>query len=573
MKKRYTAVILTTFAAAWTTGAQNLNPTVEVTNQFEGKVMEVAKPVVDMAVPDSLLRFDLEFDYSVFDTPYKGTYEFSPYLLDMKPQPGARQGRDLYLRLGAGYALHPTADIVYSPDLRGPFRFNAYGMHRSYVGNYKTRIGAFEADYKGYDMLTRAGVDGRYDYASGAFSFDAGYYGIHTKQNGQTAGYNAFDLMLRARSLTEARNHFHYDVAAAFRGAAQAWTVSDKLNTVDFNLDATAGPVFSATQAVLFDVHVGVNAYSGLFPSRTGMMYITPKYVLTADRWRVSAGVRLSAVIRSDDEWMGEVLGRQKSQVIYPDVRVGFEAVTDRLNLYVSLTGGDHVWSYSELKADNHYFNPFYGRYLAPLADNSAERIRAAVGAQGNVAAKFRFDVQAGWLYMAHGLLDAVALDHENHTAYPGAPAAFATGGVWINPAVTYEDYGLLFAKAEFVYDGRPVAVEGAVRYGMPTSGPVENGFAPASTARLQLTYNKMDRIRAGVRAEGALKRAAGTAYDGFGLDIPGYVDLGLFGEYALTRDLSLWLRADNLLNQNIQRHVLCPESGISFTAGLTFQL
>ena len=161
-------------AAASTAGGQNLNPTVEVTNQFVGKVMEVTKPGVEMAVPDSLLRFDLEFDYSVFDTPYKGTYEFSPYLLDIKPERDTWRGNGLYLRLGAGYALHPTADLVYSPDLSGPFRLNVYGTHRSYVGDYKVRLGSIEADLKGYDMLSRAGVDGRYDYASGAFTFDAG---------------------------------------------------------------------------------------------------------------------------------------------------------------------------------------------------------------------------------------------------------------------------------------------------------------------------------------------------------------------------------------------------------------
>ena len=67
MKRRYILICAAVFATALTAGAQNLNPTVEVTNQFEGKVMEVAKPVIDMAVPDSLLRFDLEFDYSVFE--------------------------------------------------------------------------------------------------------------------------------------------------------------------------------------------------------------------------------------------------------------------------------------------------------------------------------------------------------------------------------------------------------------------------------------------------------------------------------------------------------------------------
>ena len=53
-------------------GAQNLDPTVVVNRAYEGKLMEVHKPMLEMAVPDSLRQFDLDFDYSVFENPYKG---------------------------------------------------------------------------------------------------------------------------------------------------------------------------------------------------------------------------------------------------------------------------------------------------------------------------------------------------------------------------------------------------------------------------------------------------------------------------------------------------------------------
>ena len=581
--KRYAAAALLAAATAWASGAQNLNPTVEVTNQFEGKVMEVTKPVVGMAVPDSLLRFDLEFDYSVFDTPYKGTYEFSPYLLDMKPRPDAWRGSTLYLRLGAGYAPHPTADIVYSPELSGPFQINVYGMHRSYLGKYKVRLGEYEDDWTGYDLLSRAGVDGRYDYSSGAFSFDVGYYGIHTKQDDRTSGYNAFDVKLRAQSFMDARNTFYYDVTTAFRGASDSYSAPDKLKTFDFGLDATAGPVFG-DHAVLADMHVGIDTYGGLFSSRTGLVSVVPKYVWNSDRLRIAAGVRFSAVLRSEEPWMGHALAGRKGQFVYPDVRIGYEAVTDRLNLYASATGGDHVRAYAELKEDHHFYNPYFGCGEVPMTDNSVERVRFALGAQGNIASKFRYDVRLGWLYMAGGMVDAVRPvradlaagapsdpaaddDADAPSGNPGRPSV--TAGLM--PSVAYEDYGLFFAHASFAYDGRPVAVDGGFRFGRPTTGPLEQGFAPASTGWLKLTYNKMDRILAGVRAEGALKRPAGTAWGD--LHIPGYVDLGLFGEYAVTPHLSLWLRADNLLNMNIQPHPLYPCGGISFTGGIIFSL
>ena len=78
-------------------------------------------------VPDSLLRFDLDFDYEVFDKAYRGAYNFSPYMLDMRPEKDAWRGRTLFLRAGAGYSLHPDAAFVFSPALPGRFQMSVYG--------------------------------------------------------------------------------------------------------------------------------------------------------------------------------------------------------------------------------------------------------------------------------------------------------------------------------------------------------------------------------------------------------------------------------------------------------------
>ena len=74
-------ILATAFAAAVTALAygQNLNPTVEVTNAYEGGPSAIAKPAQQLAVPDSVTRFNLDFDYSVFEKPYQGAYEFTPY--------------------------------------------------------------------------------------------------------------------------------------------------------------------------------------------------------------------------------------------------------------------------------------------------------------------------------------------------------------------------------------------------------------------------------------------------------------------------------------------------------------
>ena len=86
-------------------GAQNLDPTVVVNRAYEGKLMEVHKPMLEMAVPDSLRQFDLDFDYSVFENPYKGSYEFKPYELLMKPVSADMDKSVFWLKAGAGYSL------------------------------------------------------------------------------------------------------------------------------------------------------------------------------------------------------------------------------------------------------------------------------------------------------------------------------------------------------------------------------------------------------------------------------------------------------------------------------------
>ena len=71
---------------------------------------------------------------------------------------------------------------------------------------------------------------------------------------------------------------------------------------------------------------------------------------------------------------------------------------------------------------------------------------------------------------------------------------------------------------------------------------------------------------------EGALARK-GHDMGGADLKIPGFVNLGLQGEYAFTRKLSFWIQAGNLLNMTIQRHPMYADPGISLIGGVILNL
>ena len=70
MFKRYIYIVALSLVFGSQAFAQNLNPTVKVTKIYSGILNDVSKPELSMEVPDSIKRFDFNFDYSVFDSPY-----------------------------------------------------------------------------------------------------------------------------------------------------------------------------------------------------------------------------------------------------------------------------------------------------------------------------------------------------------------------------------------------------------------------------------------------------------------------------------------------------------------------
>ena len=226
------AAVMLPFSAA----AQDLNPTVEVSREYRGTLMDLDKPSVDMALPDSVLRFNLQFDYSVFDSPFKGAYEFRPFLMDMDIAPGYSGERKFYLRAGAGYSLHPELDLVWSPVRNDMFRLSLYARHRSYVGNYRAlgldmssdeaAIRPTGARFSGHDLLTEAGVAGSLDSWISGPGIMARRSGTPLSQGGMTVlnwtsalhpstGWRIISYMMSMRATGMRRTSSHIPVPGA----------------------------------------------------------------------------------------------------------------------------------------------------------------------------------------------------------------------------------------------------------------------------------------------------------------------------------------------------------------------
>ena len=589
MRKIYlvSAAMLMTAAVSF---GQNFNPTVEVTNTYQGNASEVHKPLLGMNVPDSLLRFDLDFDYEVFEKPYQGAYSFKPYMLNMRPAKDAWRGRQLYLKAGAGYTLHPRFEFVFSPEQSGPFQMSVYASHKSYFGNYHEikpelqdglyRMKKSGGKFGGYDALTSAGFDGRYNWDRTILSFGIGYYGLAAKDSVMSRSYNAFDFNARVRSNNDSESYFLYDIGLRGRVANDGLDYKsfsfpdgvtvDKQNENWVLLDGLVGPVVNNSRSILVGFEAESASYSRFYDGNIGRVALIPSYRFKSGRWNLNLGVKLEFMFRNDADTLSfGKMGGGKGQIVYPDAHISF-AVGGNVALYADATGGSRLNTYSSQISENHHLNPSFlvapvYELITPLVDNTVEKVNARIGVRGSAASSFQFDVNGGVGLYGNALMES---------------GLFTAGGDLV-PALAYSDYNLIYANALVGLRTGRVKIDADFRYrgvSFPDNDALNLGFTlPKYSGGVRASYDISSRLYAGINVEAASWRdgkcASVASEDILDVRVPGYVDLGVNCGYKFNRKWTLWLESGNLLCQTIQRTPFYAEKGPWVTAGMSLNL
>lgn len=589
MRKIYlvSAAMLMTAAVSF---GQNFNPTVEVTNTYQGNASEVHKPLLGMNVPDSLLRFDLDFDYEVFEKPYQGAYSFKPYMLNMRPAKDAWRGRQLYLKAGAGYTLHPQFEFVFSPEQGGPFQMSVYASHKSYFGNYHEikpelqdglyRMKKSGGKFGGYDALTSAGFDGRYNWDRTILSFGIGYYGLAAKDSVMSRSYNAFDFNARVRSNNDSESYFLYDIELRGRVANDGLDYKsfsfpegvsvDKQNENWVLLDGLVGPVVNNSRSILVGFEAESASYSRFYDGNVGRVALIPSYRFKSGRWNLNLGVKLEFMFRNDADTLSfGKMGGGKGQIVYPDAHISF-AAGGNVALYADATGGSRLNTYSSQISENHHLNPSLlvapvYELITPLVDNTVEKVNARIGVRGSAASSFQFDVNGGVGLYGNALMES----------------GFFNADGDLVPSLTYSDINLIYANVLLGWKSNRVKVDADFRYrgvSFPDKDAMNLGFAlPKYSGGLRATYDISSRLYAGVAVEASSWRegkcVSAVSEELAKVRVPGYVDLGVNCGYKFNRKLEFWLESGNLLCQAIQRNPFYAEKGPWVTAGVSLNL
>lgn len=601
MNKFYKYLLLVpgaVFAAMHPADAQNLNPTVEVSRNFEGKVLEAHKPMAEMAVPDSVMRFDIDFDYSVFDNPFKGAGGFNPYLLEMTPETSAAKAPLFYLKTGAGYGMRPELDAVFSPRTAKMFKFDVYARFNSYIGDYRTIVpdlkdnayrlvsqkNSNSSDFRyadpafhGHDMRAEAGLNGRWDWRRGSLSFGMGYEGSFAADSILSGcNMNGVKAVVRAVSKRPLPNSVYYDAMLYGRfatskvsGIADPLSYSgDALHTKAYGAKLIVGPVMGDGSRILADLGADLTSYSGLVSTTSGNVHFTPKYELETGRWRMSLGLKLSAILGPKQY--------RNSQILYPEIHFGYEAVRERLNIFFNAVGGDNMNTYFSQRDANNFFDTYMRRSVTGweklILGNSPEQYNVSAGVQGNIATTFKYVAKVGYRSVKDGYMETVA----------GVALPYADLRPYLCPAGILQSYGQMYAQAAMSLDTKYVDFTADLIYRKTdiylSGNELVKGFAPSPfRAFVRAEYSAMDRLFAGLFAEVSTRRHGSVDLYGNGdcstVRIPGYVDLGLNARYMFNKKFGVWVEAANLLDMTIQRTPLYAQRGLSFTAGICLNL
>ena len=521
------AACILMYAAAF---AQNLNPTVEVTNAYAREASGIEKPSQLLELPDSVLRFNLDFEYAVNEMPYKGAYEFKPYLVQLRPQARPAKEGTLFLRAGAGYSLHPEFTVVYTPVQTQKLRVNLYGDHHSYFGSY---VG----DWEGKDLHTQAGADMLLDWRSGNLQMDVQYNNIF------------------AQDIETFMNH--HQVKASAR-------VTNVPGTTKVDYDLNTRVAYTSTRAGINEIHTQTDAQLGarIFgrnlrllasaetvtqPGGTAASFsVTPRYVRGGARFSFNAGVKLAYVLRSEDEFAPTAGG-----YIFPDVMLSWKIAPEYLTLFGAVTGGNELVSYESLLAQNHFIDAFIWG-----TDVKRVNVAAAIGLRGNIAHRFFYEAKGGYSWMGNSWLWGEMM--------PAGTPALCYGGP-IHGA---------FLEGETGWKNHFLDVKAHLKYTKTLNKPTiitENvlPYLPAEfSGDAHVFYNWGARFRAGVTVEGrsAMNCPAGGS-------VPGYVNLGLEGKFQITPWLGTWVLFNNLLNQEIWHIPYYAQKGPYFTVGASLSL
>ncbi|MBO7480232.1 MAG: hypothetical protein J6T49_07195 [Bacteroidales bacterium] len=524
-----------------------IDPTVVVDREYEGKIdVDVRMPQTPITVADSLKKFDVSFDYSIFDRPFRDLYEFSPYQAASLGVVPPKAVPHFSARVASQYPLMPEVDLFGQlvPKKNPNVNFGMFVKYASEAG----KIPAMDKYIKTLDarrLRMSAGAFFKYAWEKGELSLLGAYRTSYAKDKQEIVEslislgmardsvrhqVNAYEADFKIRSTNVKDHEFYYDVDASFVRSSKDLQYLSMYDPYDFsetalNIDAEFGSSFEEHRMYV-DVRSQNNWYDQLGGYYMGIIEFTPIYRYTKGRFDGRFGIRFSNSFAGDN-----------STSIYPDVDAKFELAENKLWIRAVANGGRNIDNLgTHLEAAPWLMMGYDGSL--PDADEVAadifkmryttRPIDAKLSFEGIIGSRLGINVYGTYTSFKDRML--LYSDRFTTSVLPFVYPEFV-------------DYAKLSAGVELTWTSKDLRVFTSVQ-GNKYNSESQLFMLPKIESLSQIEYNFKERLFLSTALV-----IQGVRESMFG-QVPAYLDLSAKAEFKVNRFLSVYIKGGNLLNK-----------------------
>ena len=580
------AIVLCLFSAAFPLCAQVA--TVEVSRPYDVNLDGIRKPAIPVSVDDSLHRFDVRFDYSIFNRPYEDLYDFTPYESVQLSTVGANRTPFIYARLGSQYAvgdkgLMPAGEIYLQSKPRNGFCSGLYGRHNSFFGDLGRGFAAFPVLETARQQNT-VGGDITYDWATGGLMFDVKYdfdrYRYAATDNGQAAaewpaGYfpvaahrnDSFSAAFNLNSAQKEENTVYYDVTLSYRNTQKAFARASgrsapfdttRLSEGFLNVSGYVGATFDIHR-VYVDMNIEYASYDGVHDFNIGVVEFSPIYQYQRKRLNARLGVKFGSRYGIAGKIPEPGLDLNARSSIFPDIDLRYTLIDKVLWTHAVISGGNDLNPYSRMIDDCPVVLPV-------SAMNFGSRpVDATVSLEGVVSGRLGLNLETNYKLYRNKMLFIPVHD----------------GNSLPQMTADYRDVKQFSVQGELLWRSQDLTLGGRLRYASYLDWDTNAAVTemPSWTGYAFVRYNYRERLIAqlecsyrsstnGLMVDHAVY-ADDVPHRPPTYEVPPIVDVDLNVNYLINKHFSVFAKVGNLLGHRNQYMPLYLEPGINFGGGI----
>ena len=540
-----------------------LNRTVVVEQEYNPIIMDAAKVNVLPKVEEPVVN-KKEVEYAVSSTPASnipaGTMQaYTGKETQATSHPG-------YVRLGYGNYnnLDAYANYLFRLSDRDKLNvnFNMVGMKGTLdMPSYRT---SKPDEWDAFYYRTRAGIDYLHQFNRmnlniaghfGLSNFNYRPYSIFNKQK-----FTSGDMHVGLKSTDETLPlQFQAETNLLLYNRQQGFPAINKLGVTETQVRTKGNVTGMINEEQLISIAVEMDnllydprqmgSYKEtLFHNRT-TVNLNPYYELNDDSWRLHIGANVDLSFKNG-----------KSFYVSPDIDLAY-IFSDSYVLYARATGGRLLNDFRRLEQ----INP-YACFSHPITD-TYEQVNARIGFKASPVNGLWFDLFGGYQNLKNDLYpymsDITGGQGGVFTDYGQTDSYNFHAGAQISYA--YKDLFSFAADATYYHwdaddpnvDSETVNYNDALLMKPQFKLGLQIEARPIHALSLNISYQYISRTE---------------PYFFTGAKLPAVSNLGLKATYNLFKGVSIYAKADNLLNKEYQYYLDYPTQGINFVGGLSFQ-